>query len=131
MKESTIITDFGENIDGLEVPFGEAQFNFIYNTKTGDIPFTNWKTLLEYAKKHPGRFTYPNVNNFTGSAFVRNITIGILGYDNIKKMTSKEFEKNLDSVWKYLNILEPYLWREGKHIQNQRENWIYCIHQVR
>lgn len=114
VKESTIITDFGENIDGLEVPFGEAQFNFIYNTKTGDIPFTNWKTLLEYAKKHPGRFTYPNVNNFTGSAFVRNITIGILGYDNIKKMTSKEFEKNLDSVWKYLNILEPYLWREGK-----------------
>ncbi|MCQ8211047.1 ABC transporter substrate-binding protein [Cetobacterium somerae] len=114
LKESTTVKDFGETINGLEVPFGEAQFNFIYNTKNGKIPFTGWETLTEYVKKNPGKFTYPNANNFTGSAFVRNIVIDMLGYDNIQKMTPEEFKQNLNLVWNYLNEIEPYLWRKGE-----------------
>lgn len=114
LKESTTIKDFGEDINGLEVPFGEAQFNFIYDTKNGGIPFTGWETLTEYVKRNPGRFTYPNTSNFTGSAFVRNIVIDMLGYDNIQNMTPEEFKKNLDVVWNYFNDIEPYLWRKGE-----------------
>ncbi|WP_448819919.1 ABC transporter substrate-binding protein [Cetobacterium sp.] len=114
LKESTTIKDFGEDINGLEVPFGEAQFNFIYDTKNGGIPFTGWETLTEYVKRNPGRFTYPNTSNFTGSAFVRNIVIDMLGYDNIQNMTPEEFKQNLDVVWNYFNDIEPYLWRKGE-----------------
>lgn len=114
LKESTTVKDFGEDINGLEVPFGEAQFNFIYNTKNGKVPFTGWETLTEYVKKNPGRFTYPNATNFTGSAFVRNITIDMLGYDNIQNMSPEEFKENLNIVWNYLNEIEPYLWRKGE-----------------
>lgn len=114
LKESTTIKDFGEDINGLEVPFGEAQFNFIYDTKNGGIPFTGWETLTEYVKRNPGRFTYPNTSNFTGSAFVRNIVIDMLGYDNIQNMTPEEFKQNLDVVWNYFNDIELYLWRKGE-----------------
>ena len=114
LKESTTVKDFGEDIDGLEVPFGEAQFNFIYDSKKGEVPFTNWEGLTEYVEKNPGRFTYPNVSNFTGSAFVRNLTIDMLGYDNIQNMTSEELKVQLNIVWNYLNEIEPFLWRAGE-----------------
>lgn len=114
LKESTTVKDFGEDINGLEVPFGEAQFNLIYDTKKGNVPFVGWETLTEYVKKNPGKFTYPNASNFTGSAFVRNIVIDMLGYDNIEKMTPEEFKQNLNIVWNYLNEIEPYLWRKGE-----------------
>lgn len=114
LKESTTVKDFGENINGLEVPFGEAQFNFIYNTKNGEVPFNGWETLTEYVKKNPGRFTYPNVTNFTGSAFVRNLAIDMLGHDNVQNMSPEELKQNLNIVWNYLNEIKPYLWRKGE-----------------
>ncbi|MEG0068215.1 ABC transporter substrate-binding protein [Cetobacterium sp.] len=114
LKESTTVKDFGEDINGLEVPFGEAQFNFIYNTKKGGVPFINWETLTTYVKENPGRFTYPNASNFTGSAFVRNIAIDMLGYENIQNMSPAELKTQLDIVWNYLNEIEPYLWRKGE-----------------
>ncbi|MGL4392672.1 MAG: ABC transporter substrate-binding protein [Fusobacteriaceae bacterium] len=115
VKSSTYEKDFGENINGLEAPWGEAQFNFIYNSAVDkNIPFTDAKTLLEYAKKNQGKFAYPTVVDHTGSAFVRNIAVDILGYNNIEKMSNKVFEQNLEAVWKYFSELRPYLWRKGE-----------------
>ncbi|WP_297487944.1 ABC transporter substrate-binding protein [uncultured Cetobacterium sp.] len=114
LKESTTVKDFGEPINNLEVPFGEAQFNFIYNEKNGGKPFTSYETLETYVKNNPGKFTYPTVTNFTGSAFVRNIAIDILGFDNIQNMSNDELKENLEKVWTYFNNIKPYLWREGK-----------------
>lgn len=114
LKGSTTIKDFGEDINGLEIPWGEAQFNFIYDTAKGETPFTGWESLKQYVVKNPGRFTYPNTANFTGSAFVRNMAIDILGYDNIQQMSNEEFAKELNIVWNYLNDIEPYLWRNGE-----------------
>ena len=102
------------DIDGDEVPWGEAQFNFIYDGEKGNIPFDSWQSLKEYVKRNPDRFTYPVVSDFTGSAFVRNIVIDILGYDNIMKMSDEEFKENLQVVWDYLNEIKPYLWRKGE-----------------
>lgn len=114
LKESTIITDFGEKIEGMEVPLGEAQFNFIYDEKDGKQPFTDHISLKEYIKNNKGKFTYTNPNTFIGSAFIRNLAIDILGLENIQKMDDKEFKNNLKKVWEYLNEIKPYLWREGK-----------------
>lgn len=110
-KQGTTDKDFGVNIDGYEVPFGEAQFNFISTTVK---PFDDYKTLMEYVKKNPGKFTYPTISDFTGSAFVRNLAIDMLGCDNIEKMTPEQLKANLTPVWKYLNDIKPYLWKNGK-----------------
>ncbi|MGL5657098.1 MAG: ABC transporter substrate-binding protein [Fusobacteriaceae bacterium] len=112
LKDSAQVKDFGESILGLEIPWGEAQFNFI--SRTNDIPFKDSETLMQYIKSNPGRFTYPAVTDFTGSAFVRNMAIDILGYENVEKMTTKELEESLGKVWSYFKEMKPYLWRQGE-----------------
>lgn len=112
LKDSAQVKDFGEPILGLEIPWGEAQFNFI--SRTNDIPFKDSETLMQYIKSNPGRFTYPAVTDFTGSAFVRNMAIDILGYENVEKMTTKELEESLGKVWSYFKEMKPYLWRQGE-----------------
>lgn len=115
LKVATLEKDFGVNIEGFEIPWGEAQFNFIYNPiKQEEIPFLNHETLKEYVVNNPGRFTYPNVSNFTGSAFVRNIAIDIIGSEKIEGMSEEELKNELSVVWKYLKEIEPYLWRKGE-----------------
>lgn len=119
INSMTMKTDFGTPIENLEVPWGEAQFNFIYNGE-GPVPFTDAKSLLEYVMNNPGRFTYPAIPDFIGSAFVRNIAIDIIGYDNIVKMNDEEFQQSLAQVWQFFNKIKPYLWKKG---QNYPENF--------
>ncbi|WP_321330184.1 ABC transporter substrate-binding protein [uncultured Ilyobacter sp.] len=114
VKEGTLVSDFGEPINGLEAPWGETQFNFIYPSSKGTLPFTDHETLKEYVKANPGIFTYPAVPDFTGSAFVRNMVIDIIGEEKAQKMSNEEFETALEEVWAYFEELEPYLWRKGE-----------------
>ncbi|MGL6098810.1 MAG: ABC transporter substrate-binding protein [Fusobacteriaceae bacterium] len=114
LKKSTLEKDFGVDINGMETPWGEAQFNFIYDKKNGDKPFDDYKSLLEYAKKNTGRVTYPEATNFTGSAFVRNVAIDILGVKNIEAMSEENLKIALEDVWVYFRNIKPYLWREGE-----------------
>ena len=114
VKEATMVSDFGEAVDGLEAPWGEAQFNFIYHSSQGEVPFNGHETLKNYVMDNPGRFTYPAIPDFTGSAFVRNIVIDILGEERAQEMTNEEFKAALTDVWAYLNELKPSLWRGGE-----------------
>ena len=109
---STTESDFGERILGLEAPWGEAQFNFIYNGK-GEVPFTGHMSLMNYVVENPGRFTYPAIPDHTGSAFVRNMVMDILGASNVQNMTPEGLESSLPIVWDYFERLKPYLWRKG------------------
>lgn len=113
VKPSTLEKDFGEPVLGMEAPWGEAQFNFIYDGAKGAVPFVDHVTLLQYAKNNPGRITYPVTTNFTGSAFVRNMAIDLIGLENIEKMSDEEFPAALAPLWAYLKEIKPYLWREG------------------
>ncbi|MGL4944840.1 MAG: hypothetical protein ACRC4Z_01105, partial [Fusobacteriaceae bacterium] len=45
LKESTLEKDFGVAVEGMETPWGEAQFNFIYDSKKGGQPFQDYETL--------------------------------------------------------------------------------------
>lgn len=114
LKESTLEKDFGVAVEGMETPWGEAQFNFIYDSKKGGQPFQDHETLAEYVRKNPGRVTYPETTNFTGSAFVRNIAIDILGLENIEKMNEEQLKTSLEEVWAYFRELKPDLWRKGE-----------------
>jgi len=114
VKDATLVSDFGESVDGLEAPWGEAQFNFIYHSSQGEVPFTDHEGLKNYVKANPGAFTYPAIPDFTGSAFVRNIVIDILGEERAQGMTAEEFRDALTDVWSYLNEIKPYLWRKGE-----------------
>ncbi|MEG0775670.1 ABC transporter substrate-binding protein [Clostridium sp.] len=108
--------DFGNKIDGMEVPYGKAQLVFIGDTaKVKDLP-TSTEKLLAFAKENKGKFTYPAPPDFTGSAFVRNVIYDIVGYDAIynAKADKEEIYKVIKPAFDYLNELEKYLWEEGR-----------------
>jgi len=92
--------DFNEKTNGLEVPFGKAQFVLIYNKEKVSQEIKTLDDLTQWIKNNPGRFTYPSVPDFTGSAFIRHFY-----YGNSKGINT-------------LKEINPYLWRQGKTYPN-------------
>lgn len=105
--------DFNTPIDGLEVPWGVANFVLMGDSEKLEYLPGNYMELLELAKNNKGAFTYPAPPDFTGSAFVRLIIRDILG--NVELSENKdEMAIELQPVFDYLNELEKYLWTEGE-----------------
>lgn len=71
---------------------------------------------MELAKKYPGKITYPNVTDFTGSAFVRNIIYDIVGYEVFLNLEAdkEKVREAIQPALDYFVQLKPYLWRQGK-----------------
>lgn len=108
--------DFGYPVEGYEAPYGKAQMVMVYDSEKVDKTPVDHKELLEWAKKNPGKFTYPALPDFTGSAFVRNIICDIVGYEQFMDMKADEetVRKAIEPAIEYLKELKPYLWKEGK-----------------
>ncbi len=108
--------DFGHEIEGFEAPYGKAQMVYIVNTEHSNIIPTSHELLLEYVKANPKKVTYPDLVDFTGSAFVRNIIYDIVGHEPFLSIEAdKEVVREaIMPAMDYLNSLKPYLWREGK-----------------
>lgn len=112
----SIAYDFGEPIDNMEAPFGRAQFVLVYDSEKVKNPPKSAAELKEWVKQNPGKFTYPSIPDFTGSAFVRNILmdLDLEGKFQQDGFTEDEFKEASLKTSKYLQEIEPYLWREGK-----------------
>ncbi|MCB2289934.1 ABC transporter substrate-binding protein [Clostridium sp. CS001] len=116
LEGGSATTDFGYATEGYEAPWGTAQFTFNYDSAKVKLAPANADTLKEYVKNNPGRFTYPQSSDFSGSAFIRTVLYDIVGYDNLK-----DLEPNYDTVKKaitpaidYFKEIEPYLWKKGQ-----------------
>ncbi|MBP1762725.1 MAG: ynjB, partial [Firmicutes bacterium] len=85
------------------------------STVTPETP-KNTTELMAYAKKYPGKVTYPALPDFTGSAFVRNIIYDICGYEQFATMKADKatVKKAIQPALDYLKTLNPYLWNQGK-----------------
>ncbi|MCL6570900.1 MAG: ABC transporter substrate-binding protein [Bacillus sp. (in: Bacteria)] len=108
--------DFGFPTEGFEAPWGKVQFVFAYNSDKIANPPKSIEELKDWVKQNPGKFTYPAPPDFTGSAFVRHVlhenSKDYIAYLN--KYDEALIEGEADQVWKELNEMEPFLWREGK-----------------
>jgi putative spermidine/putrescine transport system substrate-binding protein len=108
--------DFGYPTEGYEAPWGTAQFVFNYDSDKIDTPPTNAEKLKEYVSKSPGKFTYPQASDFTGSAFVRTVLYDLIGYDNLKDLPANydTVKKAMIPALEYFKEIEPYLWKKGE-----------------
>lgn len=108
--------DFGYPVEGLEVPYGKAQFVMMSNTNKVTKAPSSHEELLQFVKSNPGKFTYPAPPDFTGSAFVRNIIYDIVVYQQFVEMKADKdtVQKAIQPAIDYLKELKPYLWNQGK-----------------
>jgi putative spermidine/putrescine transport system substrate-binding protein len=114
--KASVKNDFGEPVEGLESPWGSAQVVMIYDSKRTPAPPKTVAALLDWARKNPGRFTYPAPPDFTGSVFVRHVFYHAAGDVNGWQgpLDEKRFEAAAAATYKLLKDLAPFLWRQGR-----------------
>ncbi len=111
--------DFGAPVDNLESPWSSAQFQFIYDSarlSPAELP-RSYAQLKEWVIEHPGRFTYiaPGPGAFQGTRFVKGALFEISGgADQWSTFDQATWDQWSPELWKYLNELKPYLWRNGE-----------------
>lgn len=116
VEPSSVATDAGFPVDGFESPWGRAQFNFDIDTaRVATVP-RSFAELDAWVRANPGRFTYPQPPDFTGSAFIRQAFYAVTGGHEqyLDGFDADLFAATAPLLWDYLNGLEPYLWEEGR-----------------
>ena len=114
--ESTSVSrDFGYPVEGREAPWGKAQFVMMYDSARVSDPPKTMDDLLAWTEANPGRFTYPSPPDFTGNAFVEQAFYGLVGETEPyqKPFDQSLFDRQAPKLYKFLNELEPNLWRGG------------------
>ena len=114
-------SDFGYPVEGYETPYGRAQFVFEYDTAIIQDPPESFAELKEWIKANPGRFTYPEPPDFTGSAFIRQAFYELAGgheqfiegYDGTN-INEELFNEKSQPLWDYFNEIKPFLWQQGE-----------------
>jgi len=115
-KPSTLV-DFTVPTDGYEAPWGMAKLNFIYDSARVDRTPGSIPGLLEWAKAHPGRFTYPAPPDFLGTTFLKQVLIELSPNPAFLQQpveSDAQVEQAARPLWEYLDTLHSYLWRGGK-----------------
>ncbi|MFT5873380.1 MAG: putative spermidine/putrescine transport system substrate-binding protein [Clostridium sp.] len=109
--------DTGVPIEGSEAIWGRAQLVLTYDSKVVPAAPKNFKELMEWVKKNPGKFTYPKFpDDFVGVSFIRTAYYELTGKSDVfqKDMTKEEFQQISKPVVAYFKEMNQYLWREGK-----------------
>ena len=112
----TVVNDFTIPTDGLESPWGMAQLVFMYDSKTLSNPPKSEIELLEWTRKNPGRFSYPQPPNFHGTTFLKQLLVESIEDPETLSLpvNQSEFDNQIKPLFDYLDKLHPNLWRSGR-----------------
>lgn len=116
----TTVVDFSVPTDGLEAPWGMAQFTMMYDKAYVESPPRNATALLDWVRANPGRFAYPQPPDFLGTTFLKQVLamttdrpdllagpLDVTGGDAAALSVT-------EPLWAYLDSLHPHLWRDGR-----------------
>lgn len=119
-----VVTDFTLPTEGYESPWGKAQITFYYDSAQTETPPQDMQALLEWAKAHPGQFSYPRIPDFTGSTFLKQALIELTEQDEAlyQPVAESDFEAVTKPLWAYLDALHPHLWRSGRSFPESGPN---------
>ena len=115
-NKPTILYDFTTPVEHMEAPWGMAQLVFMIDTALSDKhPESMWE-LLEFARRYPGRVTYPAPPSFYGTTFVKQVLWELIDDPTIlmQPVDKDRFEKSTVPLWEFLDQLHPLMWRGGK-----------------
>ncbi|PSL42601.1 putative spermidine/putrescine transport system substrate-binding protein [Salsuginibacillus halophilus] len=117
MDDLDVAYDFGTEVNGLQAPWGQVQFALFYNEAYVDDPPASYNELAAWVEENPGRFTYPEADEFTGNAFVRQMLYEVV--EEPEDLVEEGFNAEMlsdyeDEVWSKLREMAPHLWREGE-----------------
>ncbi|MES2957438.1 MAG: ABC transporter substrate-binding protein [Pseudomonadota bacterium] len=116
LGKPTTRIDFSEPVDGMEAPWGMAQLTFYADSARVSVVPTSLAALTDWAKKNPGRFTYPKPPQFHGSTFLKQVLIEA-GADRkalYAPYDATALARTSAPLWAALDALHPHLWKQGR-----------------
>ena len=116
LGKPTTRIDFSEPVQGMEAPWGMAQLTFFADRMRVASPPRSMTALLDFARAHPGRVSYPRPPNFHGSTFLKQALLEFNSERSAlyKPHAAEAFGKLTQPLWAWLDALHPHLWRSGK-----------------
>ena len=82
--------------DGYELPWGTAALTLFYDRERVATAPATPAALLSWIQRHPGRFSYPRPPAFLGSAFLKQLLLGLTDTPaRLADPVADDFEKSL------------------------------------
>ena len=118
VRKRSNIVDFTVPVEGLAAPWRMAQIVFVYDearTRREDLP-RSMAAMVDFARRNPGRLTYPNARNFLGATFLKQALHELAPDPGILQhpATDDAFAVATAPLWAWHETLRPLLWREGR-----------------
>lgn len=110
----TTLVDFTVPTEGLESPWGMAQFTFFYDSSKVETPPRSVAAFLDWSAANPGRFTYPAPPDFIGTTYLKQALHELTPDPGLLQREAANADQVTAPVWDYLDKLHPHLWREGR-----------------
>jgi putative thiamine transport system substrate-binding protein len=107
--------DFSEPVAGMEAAWGMAQLTFYGDAKKVTQPPRSMAELIEFARRNPGRVTYPKPPQFHGTTFLKQILLEtVTDRQPFYAAAPADAQRLLAPLWSTLDTLHPLLWRQGR-----------------
>jgi putative thiamine transport system substrate-binding protein len=107
--------DFSEPVDGMEAAWGMAQLTFYADAKKVAQPPQSMAALIDFARKNPGRLTYPKPPQFHGTTFLKQLLLELApDRQPFYAPAPADAQRLLAPLWRTLDTLHPLLWRQGR-----------------
>ena len=113
----TTLQDFSEKVEGLESPWGMAQFTFFGDYSKIGKPPGSMTELAEFAAANPGRVTYTAPPDFYGTTFLKQALYEHTPDKSLLYMEADDGTAGMLTTDLFSNFLDGFhksLWREGK-----------------
>lgn len=112
----TVRLDFTVPTDGQESAWGMAQVVFMYDTASVAEPPRSMSALLDWAKAHPGRLSYPQPPDFLGTTFLKQALLELVADSTVlqRPADASDVAQVTAPLWAFLDQLHPHLWRQGR-----------------
>ncbi|HEX6142414.1 MAG TPA: ABC transporter substrate-binding protein [Geminicoccaceae bacterium] len=111
----TTLVDFTVPTEGLESPWGMAQFVFLYDTERVGEPPRSIDALADWIEAHPGRFAYPAPPDFIGTTFLKHVLLETIDDPAVlgRPVEETDFVARTAPLWDWLERVREDLWRSG------------------
>lgn len=115
-KKLPVNVDFATPVEGLEAPWGVGQLVMMFDQAITPKPPASANELLEYARTHPGRISYPQPPQFHGITFLKQLlTELVVDAEALKQPISDiNFDEVTQPLWDYLDQLHKVSWYKGR-----------------
>lgn len=112
----SVASDFTIPVDGLEAPWGMAKLVFFHDTARLSDPPKSAAALGAWIARNPGRFTYPQPPDFSGTTFLKQLLVELAPDPAVLagEPNDETFAAATAPLFAWLDAAHPNLWRGGR-----------------